>query len=199
MRLRNLFSVILIALSIGVPAVADSKVVGHMTPLPAERLDNPITLPDCPGLVIQEWRGSTPTPIERIRLNALCKLAMENFEPFLQKHNLNKRHNRSFAWGGSIIPDGKCYRCMNDTKYRFAQRSLKQELYGYTGKWERWLFTVNNTNSNYYRTIFTHELWHALSMHYGVYDNHHPTSNHQRTMIDEEYAKAFTEFLGFAR
>lgn len=192
----KLFLLFIIIISFIAPnlAIADSKVVGHMEPLPHELLVNPIKL-QC-GLVIREWRGTIPSLTEIKKLNLLCDVAKKAFVPFLAQHDIKPQHNKPFVWNLSIIPDGRCYRCMHDLHYRFKQRSIRSELWGYTGLFEEYIFTVSNTSMRYYNVIFTHELFHAFSMYYGVYTSHHPFDNRIRSAKDEKLAVGFTQYLG---
>lgn len=192
-----MFILFVIILSFVAPnfAIADSKVVGHMEPLPHELLANPIKL-QC-GLVIREWRGTMPSLTEIQKLNTLCDLAKEAFIPFLAQHGLTPKHNKPFSWNIAIIPDGTCYRCMHDLDYRFKHRTLRSELWGYTSLYEKYIFTISSTSMKFYNEVFTHELFHAFSMYYGLYINHHPFDNRIRSSKDERLAVSFTKYLGY--
>ena len=176
-------------------ATADAKIIGHMIPLDQELLDQSLTIPNCSGLIIREWRGEFDNT-DLDKLGEICKLTQDSFHSFLAQNRLEPQHDRPFNWSISIIPDGQCYRCMNDVKYRFRYRFVPQEVWGYTGRNERYTFTVNNIQMTLYKTIFTHELFHAMSMHYGIFDSH-DDDNKEKLIKDEALARAFTKYLGF--
>lgn len=192
-----LFTLLILSFILPGLAVADNQIIGHMAPLQTEFLNRPITL-DC-GLMIQEWRGTKPTLVEIKKLNKLCTFAVSKFPEFIAKHNIKKQHNGAFAWNISLIPDGYCYRCLNDIHFRFKRRGLRQDLWGYTDNNEKYIWTISNTTDSYFKTIYIHEIFHALSMFYGIYDSHHPFNNWERSRADERLAQGFTEYLGLGR
>jgi hypothetical protein len=184
-------------------ASADDKIVGHMTPLPDELLQQPITL-SC-GVTIREWRGGIQPSAGNIKfLNALCDKAMASFKPFLATRGLQAPRSGQLVWNWSLMPDGLCggtsteatccYRCMNDIRYRFANRFVRYEVWGYTGYNQQYSFTVSR--SPILNKIFTHEMFHAMSMYYGLYDSH-PGSWDDQTQADEVLAQAFTRYMGY--
>lgn len=176
-------------------AHADDKVVGHMTPLPDELLQQPITL-SC-GVTIREWHGdSRPSQGTIKMMDGLCSKALENFKPFLKSKGLHAPRSGPLVWNWSLMRDGYCYRCMNDIKFRFAYRFVRQELWGYTGRDQEYSFTVSAVKMPLYRKIFTHEMFHAMSMYYGLY-NQHSSNDYVKTDVDEKLAVDFTTYMGY--
>lgn len=173
-------------------ALADSRITGHMTPLPSERLDNPVTL-DC-GATVQEARGIS---LDYSRLNAMCTHALSNFFKFTKAKNLRENHTDPFSWNLSFLPEDNCYRCLNDETHRFRYRFVHGHLIGYTDKDERYAF-MSSVYDSEFNTTFVHELFHSMSMYYGVYDNH-PGDYSEKTNKDEGLAQEFTEWLGYGR
>ena len=173
-------------------ALADQRIVGHMTPFPEEMLSNPVTL-DC-GLTVQEARGISPN---YPRLNSLCTHAYSNFFKFIEAKGLETRHREPFKWNASFLPEASCYRCLNDEGYRFKYRYVHGRLIGYTDKNEQYAF-MSSVRDRQFKTTFVHELFHSMSMYYGVYDNH-PGGWAAKTAADEVLAQDFTEWLGYGR
>jgi len=184
------YILILLAILIASTASADELIVGHMKPLPNELLNNPIHL-DC-GLSIREARGGPPPELE-----TQCLHAKKNFFRFINFKGIKPRE-ANFAWSMSFLPEGKCYRCLNDTSYRFKYRFIPGNVIGYTGKDEQYSWVISDYKDPQFNVTFVHELFHALSMHYGVYDSH-PGSLKDKTNRDEILAQEFTEGLGYGR
>jgi len=174
-------------------ALADQRIVGHMTPLDSERLANPVTL-DC-GVTLQEIRGGHP---DIAKLNALCTHAMSNFFAFVQHKGLKVSRKDKFNWDASLLPIDNRYRSLNDETYRFRNRFVKGNIIGYTDYDTRYMFSMVNANHREFNTTFVHELFHSMSMYYGVYDNH-PGPLSAKTNADEVLAQDFTEALGYGR
>jgi hypothetical protein len=174
-------------------AIADQRVVGHMQPFSEERLSHPVQL-RC-GVTIYEWRG---IGINRGHANKLCSLAVDNFVPYLKTKHLKPVHDNPFRWSMALIPDGRCYRCMNDVKWRFINRPIRVYVTGYTSFTQRWLFMLGNTNRRDFDVTMVHELFHAMSYYYGVLDQH-PGSEYEQIARDERLAVGFTLWLGLGR
>lgn len=189
------YFILLFTLLISTTSLADTKVVGHMEPLPSEALDQPITLQDCSGLTIEEWRGSVTDDKALKKLNAICKRAIAEFESFIKSKGLKKRNNSNFKYHVALLPDTKNYRGMNDMKFRFADRFVKKELWAYTSRDNRYIFMVSSVDIPEMPSIFSHELFHALSMHYGIFDAHANTDS-ERVAKDEKLALEFEKYLG---
>jgi hypothetical protein len=185
------YALILFSLFLTTLVVADHRVVGHMPPFPKERLASPMHL-KC-GLTIHEWRG---TNIDRARAEKICALAIKNFVPFLKTKGLKPDHDEPFEWPAALMPDGACYRCMNDVKYRFYVRPYKGYATGYTSYTQNWMFMVGNSKRGDFDVTLAHELFHAMSDHYGILD-HYPTQ--EQVEENEVLAVQFTQHLGLGR
>ena len=177
-----------------------------MTPLADEMLSKPITLSDkCDGVVVREWRETDPgteaTPAAIRVMDRLCNRALGAFERFTDRHGLERVHSLPFSWSVSVLPDEDCYRCLNDLTYRFSTRFAQIEVWGYTSLTHRFIFVLNQVQVNgkpglLWQKVWVHELFHALSMYYGIFESHAGTAA-KRVKIDERYAKKFeVEVLG---
>jgi hypothetical protein len=199
------------------PPTANGKVIGHRQPLPSELLAKPIPLKgECTSFVIKEWRGTQITPQAIKIINNTCNTAAKSFFPFVKEKGYTIKQNVKFVVGISLIPwdqekDGADYRGLNDMKYRFVQREKFCDAYGrpchlwetplsvyaVSDKYRNWIFLLNDV---YYaeewlpsfRTIWTHELFHTFSHHYGVFDQH-PGMERNKITKDEEMAYAFAD------
>lgn len=184
------YILILLAILIASTALADELIVGHMKPLRNELLAEPIEL-DC-GLTIREVHGTRPPP-----LGTQCAHAKKNFFQFMKFKGI-QTNNEPFKWSMSLLPEASCYRCLNDTTHRFKYRFVSGNVIGYTDKNAKYSWMISNYQDSEFNTTFVHELFHALSMHYGVYDSH-PGTLQQKTETDEVLAKEFTKGLGYGR
>ena len=150
------------------------KTPGHMEPFPEDKLSKPIYLTDrCSNVSIEEWSNKSKPDIKK--LSKLCNVAVNNFE----------KQGKLFRWQLSFLPDGYCYRCLNDIEYRFIERSSRHYIDAYTTQTYRYSFLPNDLKNKKFDLYFIHELYHALSMFYGIYDKD-----------NEEKAWAFTRNLG---
>jgi hypothetical protein len=177
-------------------AFADDRVVGHMEPFSSELLDKYIKL-DC-GAMIQEVRGG---PLDYAKLNSLCSHARSNFFKFVDSKKQSTFDNREdkFTWNISFLPIGSCYRCLNDESYRFKDRFIKGiTVTGYTDRSAKYSFAISNTGDSEFTVTFVHEMFHAMSMYYGVYENH-PGDYAAKSRADETLAQEFTVWLGYGR
>lgn len=181
-----------------------------MDPTASELLATPIDL-DCEGISVIEWRPSinqskfTGPNQENIEiLNRLCRLAISKFPEFarLQKIKINDQPTNEFSQFISLMPfqgaEGHRSRNLNDDM-RFAERtkfydSANRELpiWGWTGYKNKTIFVRNDVPSREFSIVFLHELYHAQSHHYGIYDNLKNPSHD-----DEILAHKFTDYLGF--
>jgi hypothetical protein len=171
----------------------DGRVAGHMRPLPAELLAQPLKL-DC-GLTVMEWRGAVPNTDRAARL---CRLATRNFLPFIASKGLEREHGRAFEWKAALLPDGTCYRCLNDERWRFSRRAARGNLTGYTSFTNRYSFLLADPSHGEFDVTLVHELFHAQSFFYGLFDRH-ADNDEDRVRIDERLAAEFTESLGLGR
>lgn len=172
----------------------EMKLPGHMQPWPDEELASPVRLA-C-GVTIVEWTAGSPrTPAVIAKLDAICSRAVAAFPEFALKHHLPRpRMVRPFTWPLSLIPEGACYRCLNDTEYRFSTRAVHW-LWGYTSRNAAATLMLSDTDSPVFERIFTHEIWHAMSMYYGVFEQH-AGGDDEKIRADEALAEGFTRFLG---
>lgn len=168
-----------------------NKIIGHPTPFQSEMI-NPIEL-NC-GLVIREIQNTNQ---DYTILNKMCTSAYVNFFKYIKLKNLKVNNLKHFNWNISFLNESTCYRCLNDEKYRFKNRFISGEVIGYTSKNDHWIF-ITSTNDSEFNVTFMHELFHSMSMFYGIYDNHHG-SWVRKTEIDEILAQEFTEWLGYGR
>ena len=156
-------------------------------PLSSELLKQPIEL-DC-GAVIREWRGAA---INKTKVNNMCSLAEREFGPFIQDLGFST-NNKPFTYSLSFIPDSKNHRDLNDIIYRFANRSPQDDaLTGYTVHEGRYIFNISNTRDQQFDVSLLHEFFHAMSYHYGVFDQH-PGTLYDKKLKDEDLAKRFTK------
>jgi hypothetical protein len=189
---KRILSVFVSLITISLTAEADTRIAGHMEPLDHELLSPEIRL-DC-GVVVRERQGK---PVSVEALNNMCTYALRNFPKFVEEKKLRTNRNTgAFSWSLSILPESHCYRCLNDVKYRFRYRMIKADVIGYTEKNARYSFILNDESDKVYNVTFVHEMFHAMSMFYGVYDNH-PGNWGQKTERDERLAKEFTNWLGY--
>jgi len=119
---------------------------GTMTPLPRERLTNPIALKkSCKKISVVEWRStqgylnSTSQSDKSIKvLNDTCNLAVNNFYRFINSkgyHITNEVRQRQFDTSISLMPanisrDGDDPRNLNDITYRFLFRQKEYDNKG---------------------------------------------------------------------
>jgi hypothetical protein len=95
-----------------------------------------------------------------------------------------------------LLPDSEQYRGLNDTSYRFYDRQYQDPVWAYTSYDYNYIFIVNDTELSNFNTIFTHEIFHALSMSSGIFDSH-PGDKYAKYATDEYLAIKFTQYLGF--
>jgi len=157
-------------------------------PLASELLANPVRL-KC-GAVIREWRGSQ---INSDRVNRICSTAKLAFKPFVRELGYSP-NNKPFRFSMSFIPYGRNYRDLNDVDYRFAGRNLGTQVTGYTVHDDRYLFNLSDVNDRDFDVSLGHELFHAMSYHYGVF-HQHKGSESDIDETEERLARKFTKRL----
>ena len=200
------------------------KSKGIMTPLPSERLTNPISLNhNCKKVKIIEWRG-TPRHIKSTApnnksiniLNKSCNMMVPKFFEFMEiRHNdYNlKNKNTNFDTSISLMPyikgqHGHQPRNLNDIKYRFVYRPKTYTngevdiIWGLFQRAEDWIYVRNDvllgdgkTKNQETEKVFIHEMFHAMSWHYKVYHQH----SGRRDYMEEQMAQEFTIYLGLGR
>ena len=173
-----------------VPVSGDEKVTGHMAPFIDERLSSSIEL-DC-GVSIVENKDKRKLPVNRI--NNWCMKAVSRFPDFLKAKEIKINTSRPFHWVLSFLPESDCYRCLNDLTYRFHERQHQGNVIGYTDKNSRYSFVFDDASDVEFRPTVIHELFHAQSMFYGLYDSHSEDYGEQAKM-DEALAEEFTNWL----
>ena len=165
---------------------------GNIMPLGSEVLAKPIML-SC-GLRIYEWRGADPD-VDYVQ--RLCQRARLYIERFLLARGLTPRPPAEpFAWSASMIPEGDCYRCLNDTTFRFDYRADRPPILGLAVLYYRHIFMLSDTHSENFGVTFVHELFHAFSHYFGT-SSSYPGTPEERVAADEANARAFTRYLGF--
>lgn len=185
---------LLALVSVAGSALADERVVGPMTPLPEELLLTPVVL-DC-GATIREVRGGSP---DMARLNRLCTHAFTNFFTFVRDmRHLEVIREDDFDWNVSFLPDASCFRCLNDERHRFRGRFVRGNLTGFTDRDLAYIFMISDPNDREFRVTFVHELFHAMSMFYGIFDRH-PGDWTEKAAADDRLAADFTDWLGYGR
>ena len=162
---------------------------GHIMPLASELLPDPIVL-DC-GVVIQEWRGVHIDAQAIEQVSAVCDLAVEAFVPFIARHGLSVVDDRPFYFTASFIPDTTDYRGLNDRRWRFANRSTRNEVWGYTSHTNSHIFILSDNRHPQFEATFVHELYHALSWYHGVFDSLPGATMTERFAQEERLAIQF--------
>jgi hypothetical protein len=191
---NSLLAVIILVLTlISTSLVAENRRVGHMKPYASETLAQPMRL-GC-GVTVFEWRGGG---IDRAKVESLCLLATSNFDDFLAKVGIRKLHDKRFDWSLSLSPWGNCYRCINDLEWRFRYRAARFWVTGYTSFNFRYTFMMGNTGHPNFNVTVAHELFHAMSYYYGVFEQHRG-NRAQKIIADEKLAVGFTKWLGLGR
>ena len=184
MRLLRACLIGLALLVIPVTAQAD-KMVGYIKPLPEELLANPIYL-SC-GATIREWRGSR---IDIEYVDQLCSLALNSFRPFVENEGWSVPEKGPFSFDVALLPDTTAYRGLNDTRWRFAYRATQNEVWGYTSHTNSYIFITSDTKSPEFASTFVHELFHAMSLYFGLFETFPGTMNQQFEQ-DEILARKF--------
>lgn len=156
-------------------------------------------------------------------MNKLCRLSFDEFKSFLQSKNLHVETNKIFNYTVSLMPwdpfgtgnwdgvngdgDGDDYRNLQDYKWRFKDRmkfydnnGSLVEIVGYTDRNINAIYMMNeplknnNELNSKFAEVFCHELFHAMSNNFGVYDILGKNVVEKQTK-DEMLAKEFTKFL----
>lgn len=177
-----------------------------MDPKSDELLSDPINLKNCPGLQIIEWRASDTVrtrmdPPGIAALNQTCERAFKAFPGFVKARNLTPIKSEPFQWFVCLMPGlqelgGTQARNLNDSLDRFKDRAILSEGFFY-GAWTAHqrkkifmrndIYLENGSINPKLITIFSHELFHAMSWHYKIFEN---------SEKDEMLAVEFTEHLG---
>lgn len=195
--------------------------------LPTETLPEPITLEDCPGVQIVEWRptnhfeSTTGPSIKAISvLNKTCKKAVKGFYEFLSVKHLSKQNYfAQFTQKICLMParidrGGNEIRNLNDSSFRFQKRKInytsdgiKYIVSGWTQYDNETIFIMNDvlkddgSINDKFITVFSHELFHAMAFRYNIVTDLSGKKNDEQSQIDinENMAISFTEYLGLGR
>lgn len=167
--------------------LANVFVSGHMEPFKNELLNKPINL--CENVKLVELHRSI-SDRQLQDLQETCIVATSNFNRFLDYKNLDQRDIAGFKWQVSFLPIDSQYRHLNDLKYRFINRSHFKNVStipGYNNPQIKMLFVQDDLEDEHTKTIFAHELFHAMSWQFGIFRN---------VEADEKLAVEFTNFIG---
>lgn len=189
-----------------------------MLPWPSERLPIPISLTRCSGVKIIEWRASNrferstgPSDSAISELDAACVRARMSFSKFIRDKrmvalSLDGFHQDVCLMPADIRQDGNLARNLNDSRFRFLNRDKEYTsdgrlytIWGYTDyahdtmfMWNKVLNEDGSVNRKFL-TIFSHEMFHAMSRYSKLYLNYRGAVGPQ----DENMAHQFTTYLGF--
>jgi len=175
----------------------------QMLPLSSEKLTQPIKLTGhCSGVEIVEWRVSGPNSEmtkENIEmLNIICQYSLFKFPEFIKNKGFKMTNSEVFKTNISLIPVGTEKRSLNDSEFRFSNRSLlldnngnKTIIFGYFQRAVNHIYVRNDVADNY-KVVFAHEIFHAASTYYGVYYQQGP----RKADSEEFLAQEFTEYIG---
>ena len=177
----------------------------QMTPTPSERLLNPIALTDiCSEVRIVEWRGVGPLGITKNNIRQLqkhCKLAMSFFPKFVKERGYKMSKNDKLHASVCLMPVDDSPRNLNDINYRFSTRSRTyddngnvERIWGYFQRSTNYIY-LRNSAVNRHKVVFVHEIFHAASYYYGIYDQH----NGNKDLEEELMAQDFTDYIGYGR
>lgn len=146
-----------------------------------------------------------------------CSISVKLFDEFIAKENLVKKNNNKLKITVSLLPwdvlgngtswgdgDGDDYRNLNDVDYRFRD-SIKVtgpnggilDIWGLTERKLDHLFirndplNSNNEPNKIFIKVLSHEIFHTLSSHYGIFDSLGSNKQHK----DEQLALKFDAFV----
>lgn len=187
--------------------------VGPMTPLYSEELPTSLGFSqECQQVSIVEWRtdGSDQTsaqPSVIIQLDQVCQTVVKNFAKFIatqKEYQLSSKID-NFHQFLSILPINSKPRNLNDSESRFANRSKSLDengevipVLGYHQRAASFVYLYNliiieGQLDAQFRTVLAHELFHALSYQFGIYQQH----SENKDQKEEEMAVKFTIWLGW--
>lgn len=201
----------IIACSLFISIAAHSEGTPVALPRVAERLPQTISMSECSGVRIVEWRGTpqwsfTNKSDDGIRvIEKACKLAYSRYPSFLIKKNLSFTEE-PFLIDVALMPantlvDGKFPRNLNDTSGRFKTVQPNCCSWGIYDAPTSFLFLrndpiyihdeVTSTNKYFVRT-FLHEFAHVMNHKWHVKERNFPNND----VRDEELAEEWVSYLG---
>jgi hypothetical protein len=205
-----MFRTLILFISILVTSVSLADTTkGHIRPLPEELLEQPVTL-SCGVTIIENAERFNGKIVhreisdqDREVLNKVCNNVVSHYNSFAVAHHMGEPQAiGSFHWNVSLLPVARNYRCLNDTKFRFYARAIKEgniPIDGYTDS-DLWLndhyglsFSTSDRHSRSitapenFKTVFAHEIFHAMSWFFSMSNN------------TEKTAEDFTAQLGYGR
>lgn len=190
-----------------------------MHPFETELLAHSVILSDkCQNVKVVEWKSSAGyepstaySPLAKNMLNKICNFVVANFENFVGQHGLDPNDN-PINIEISLLPadldrNGGGIRNLNDFNYRFASRYCEYDennqclpIWGFYQRSLKHIYIRNDvlTDDGKYlslrfRTVFAHELFHAISYQRGIFQQY--KNDAQET--DEQMARSFTKFLHY--
>lgn len=185
----------------------------HMSPLPNELLSESILLSNCKGIKIIEWRKGSQSSKAIEIIDKTCKLSVDKFLSYAnQKDYTYNIPNIKFTQSICLMPfkisdDGSDYRNLNDYIFRFKERKLPLKngipvaVLAWTSHQNKEIYIRNDvllengSVNDRFVTVFAHEMAHAMSFFYGIYQSHDGNREEQ----EEDLAIGFTEFVGLGR
>lgn len=185
---------------------------GPMMPRAVEKLSTPIKLNDlCAEVTVVEWRptpgleNSTSKSEKSIKiLNQICNLSVRAFPKFINVYYDFPNEKETLLQYLCLMPadveqHGQDVRNLNDINYRFFNRTKRYDedgipypIWGYHQRSVSHIYIRNDVLNAEFKTVFAHELFHALSWKYGIYNQHLG----DKDVIDEKMARQFTRHLG---
>jgi len=200
------------------PLLPRAKVKNHRYPMPHELLKPEIKLTGaCKNVVIKEWRGTEVSKSSIKIIDDSCNRAFKEFFPFVKERGFVVK-TKKLPLYVSLLPwleGGSAYRALNDTDYRFYNREKFCDengrpcgpnedplpLMGFAERGNYWIFIMNdvqldNSTLPSFASVWSHELFHMWSYHYGVVAQH-PGDYAQQVACDEKLVREFTTHLGF--
>jgi len=185
---------------------------GSMEPTQEERLNNPQALSGpCSHVSIIEWRstrGKAGSEINKKNIAILkktCKLVVNNFESFIKQKRFYKFKGDVSKFNVEIclMPLNSKSRNLNDLKGRFLKRAVQVPVWGYYQYSSNNIYIRNDVmiNKRVNKTfvkVFAHELFHAMSSQFEIYDQH-SLDPKLASKLEEKMARDFTEFIKLGR
>lgn len=186
----------------------------NMMPLKEELLEKPIYLnKNCSKVKIIEWKPSkgfikvTGANNKTINFIAqICNETLKDFPVFISAKGYSF-HQKDFTQTISILParmdrDGSNFRNLNDVLFRFSDRSKEYDklgrlypIWGYFQSSTSHIYLRNDilnddgTFNLNFKISLRHELFHALSFQYLIYEQHAGSKN----KVEEELAEQFSQ------